>query len=261
MFFFLSKFLPLFVYPVGFVVLLLGLALLLQRWRGWQTAVLLIALLLLYLASNSWVAWQLARSLEWRYLPPPSLPHVDVIVVLGGGTRWADPPQPVPNLNEGGDRLLYAASLYQQGVADHLLLTGGALPGATRPEAEEMADALQIMGVPEEALMLETRSLNTYENAVYTGEMLAEAGITQVVLLTSAVHMPRAAAVFSKQGIDIIPAPTDYFAVVPDWDEASRPTLSFQLLDWLPSADALWLTTRVLKEYLGLLIYNWRGWV
>lgn len=261
MFFFLSKFLPLLIYPLGLTLILLVVAVLVWRWRRWQTAVLTAIFLLLYLASNTPVSLALARSLEWRYFPPDPLPQADVIVVLGGGNRWADPPQPVPNLNDAGDRMLYAAWLYRQGVADHLLLTGGRLPGATSSDAAEMAKTLHIMGIPNDALWLEDASLNTYQNALFSRQFLAEKGIDRIVLVTSALHMPRSVAIFEKQGFQVIPAPTDYFAVSPAWDEESRPQPAFRLLDLLPTASALELTTRVLKEYLGIFIYGLRGWL
>ncbi len=261
MFFFFSKLLPVFVYPLGLTILLILLGIFLWRWRRWQTAVLTTAAILLFLASNPYVALALARSLEWQYFPPDPVPQVDAIVVLGGMTRWADYPQPVPNLNEAGDGLLYTAWLYQQGAADFLLLSGGQLPGATTAEAEEMRTALMIMGVPQAAIWLETESLNTYENALFAKPILDEQDVDTVLLVTSAFHMPRATAVFAKLGIDVIAAPTDYFVVAPTWNASTKPTSWTLFLGMLPSAGALELTTKILKEYLGMWVYSWRGWV
>lgn len=261
MFFFLSKFLPLFLYPVGFVTLLILVSLFLYRRRSWQTAVLVVGFLTLFLGGNRWVSLALARNLEWQYLPPEPLPQADVIVVLGGSTQSVDYPQPVVNLNEAGDRLLYAAWLYQQGVAEQLLLVGGRLPGTTEQEAVDMAAVLEMMGVPRERLWLETKSLNTYENGLYAKEFLAEEGIERIVLVTSAIHMPRSVAVFEKQGFEVVPAPTDYNSVRPEWDAGEAPSPGSQLLYLMPSVESLQLTTRVMKESLGILIYGWRGWL
>ncbi len=237
------------------------LAIFLWRWRRWQTAVLIFTAVLLFLASNEYVANALARPLEWQYLPPDPLPQVDAIVVLGGMVRWADHPQPVPNFNESGDRLLYAAWLYEQGVAEHLLLVGGKAPGATTTEAAEMRDALLIMGVPESALWYEEASLNTYENALYSKPILEEKGVEKIVLVTSAAHMPRSMGIFAKMGYDAIAAPTDYYTVEPQWDEETKPTPSSIFLSLLPTADALKITSRMMKEYIGIVIYGWRGWL
>jgi len=86
MFIFLSKFLPIFVYPLGLSCVLIVLALFTFRRPKWQRIILLLALVVLLVSSSHGFAYGLARSLEWRYLPPAELPDSDVIVVLGGGT-------------------------------------------------------------------------------------------------------------------------------------------------------------------------------
>lgn len=261
MFFFLSKFLPLFIYPVGLTCVLIGVALLIWRRRRWQTAVLVTAGLILYLASTPLVSWRLTRTLEWRYLPLEPLPQAEVMVVLGGATEQWDFPQQIPGLNHAGDRLLYAAWLYHQGAAQTLLLTGGRLPGNTSYEAENMALILEMLGVPRAAMWLENEARNTYENGVYSKAMLDAAGVETIILVTSATHMPRSVAIFEKLGLTVLPAPTDYEVQAPDWDEQTKPDAQFYLLGVLPDAEALAQTTRVLKEYLGIFIYGLRGWV
>ena len=261
MFFFFSKLLPLVLYPVGLTLLLIAAALLLRRRRRLQTGLLAGALLLLLLGSNRWVALGLAAALE-RQHPPLTLPvTADAIVVLGGATRIASPPRPIPELNEAGDRLLYAAWLYQQQAAPLLLLTGGGVPDPEPiSEAQSMADVLAIMGVPPEAVILEETSRNTAENAANSRPLLAAAGARTIILVTSATHMPRAAAVFEAQGLTVLPAPTDFVSSSEEWRSLrSGPPLSV-LFGVLPDAENLAVTTRCLKEYLGLFIYRLRGW-
>lgn len=267
-FYLLSKFLPLFLYPLGLACLLLGLALWIGRRSNWQTRIIAIALALLWLGGNRMVAMRLSRSLEWRYLPDSTLSssdiRADVIVVLGGGTRAHAFPRPTTELNEAGDRLLYAAQLYRQGVASRILLTGGKpalLGSATVSEAESMADILSIIGIPREALWLETASHNTYENAVGTKAILEKEGVKSVILVTSATHMPRAYAVFTKTDLEVIPAPTDFQVTQEDWAYYTQPDLMLQFFNLLPSAENLASTTRALKEYVGMGVYRLRGWL
>ena len=86
MFLFLSKLLPLFVYPLGLSCLLLILALLWLKRRPRRAAgAIALALAILLLSSNGWVSAYLTRSLEWRHLPPVEIPEAQAIVVLGGG--------------------------------------------------------------------------------------------------------------------------------------------------------------------------------
>jgi uncharacterized SAM-binding protein YcdF (DUF218 family) len=159
--------------------------------------------------------------------------------------------------------VLYTAELYHQGKADHILLSGGNLDwksvGST--PAEEMSSLLELLQVPASALWLEPDSRNTYENAVNSRAILKEHGISTVILVTSALHMPRAAALFENQGIRVIPAPTDFRITQTDWEELKSASLLFQISYLIPSAENLSQTTGALKEYLGLLVYKLQGWL
>jgi len=263
MFLYLSKIIPLFVYPAGLVSILIVAALATVKWQKWQRVFLLLALLVLFLGGNRWVADGLTRSLEWRILPQGDIPAAQAIVVLGGGTQPAEYPRRMVELNSAGDRVLYAAQLYHQGKADHILLSGGNLdwnPVGSTP-AGEMASLLELLQVPAAALWLEPDSRNTYENAANSRSILEPKGIQQIILVTSAVHMPRAVALFEHQGFEVIPAPADYRITRTDWEQLKSTNVLLQLSYLIPSAENLSQTTGALKEYLGLLIYKLRGWL
>ena len=188
MFVYLSKTLPLLVYPVGLVTILIVATLLTARRPKIQHALLLLTLGILIIAGNRWVSDGLQRSLEWRYLPLDDIPPADVIVLLGGGTQTAAYPRPTVEINSAGDRVLYAAHLYHQGKADHILVSGGGidwLAPASTP-AEDMVSLLEELGVPEEDIWLESTSRNTYENAVHSRQILESLGIKRIILVTSA---------------------------------------------------------------------------
>lgn len=261
---FLSKFLPLLIYPLGLASLCLVLALILRRQRSWQTTLLVVAFAVLWLGGNRFVTMALVSSLERQNLPPAQLPDKSVVVVLGGGTKAGVAPRPIDELNEAGDRVLYAAWLYKQGKAARLLLSGGNAPWSnlaqTPPEAEVMASILEIMGVPKAALWLESNSRNTEENAVECRKVLDREGIHSIILVTSALHMPRAMRLFTQQGLQVIPAPTDFMVTDDDWAYYTQPSIEVQLMNLLPSADDLQLTSRAMKEQLGALFYQLRGW-
>jgi uncharacterized SAM-binding protein YcdF (DUF218 family) len=180
------------------------------------------------------------------------LPLADAVVVLGGGVTPAPSSWPYPDLRGGADRMWHAARIYRAGRAPLIIISGGQLPwqGDLGSEAEAMRQFLADLGVPADAIMVEDRSRNTRENAQFTAALLRERGIDQVLLVTSALHMPRALATFRAAGVNTTPAASD-FEVVPVPD---------QLLRWLPDAQALSDSTRALKEYLGLWAYRWRGW-
>jgi uncharacterized SAM-binding protein YcdF (DUF218 family) len=263
MFIYLSKFIPPFIYPLGLACLLILAGLLLYRHLHWQRASLILALAMLLVGGNHWVANGLMRSLEWRYLPPKDIPPAQVIVVLGGGTLSATYPRPTVEVNAAGDRILYAAWLYHHGKAPYLLLSGGSIDWLSdQPSpADDMATLLEQLGVPRWAMWLETQSRNTYENALYSQKILQAKGIQRVILVTSAWHMPRSVGVFEHVGLQVIPAPTD-FTVTSEQNPVDRPTLVLKtLMDLLPSVENLGNTSKAMKEYLGILVYHLRGWL
>ena len=264
MFIFLSKFLPLFVYPLGLACVLIFLALLVSYKRKTSNILITLALVILWLSSTTGFSNLLARSLELKYLPPTEIPSGQVLVVLGGGTEPASPPRTTVEINGAGDRVLYAAELYREGKAPFILLSGGDIEwlssGSTTP-AQDMAALLVQMGVPESALWLENESKNTYENALYAKEFLDEQDINQILLVTSAMHMPRAVALFEKQGFEVTPLPVDFSVTDSISASSSEGNIVGKLIDIMPTASNLALTTNAMKEYLGYFIYKLQGWL
>ena len=263
MFFFLSKLLPLFVYPLGLACILVFSGLILWHNRPKLATLLqLSAILILWLASTSSVSNSLLRSLERYYLPPNPMPTAEAIVVLGGATRAPIPPRPWIDLQEASDRVVHGAQLYLSGQAPLLVMSGGRVQWdpqapAIPSEAADMSEFAQLMGVPADAILLEENSFTTHENATNTAQLLAERRINRILLVTSALHMPRAIATFEKTGLEAIAAPTDFLAVDLPGETAWRA----QLLNVLPSAESLARTTRAMKEYLGWIVYHLRGWL
>jgi len=263
MFVFLSKFLPPLIYPLGLAILLIAAALVLRKYPRLRTAAEILAVLILILFSNQQVSSSLARSLEWQYLPSGEIPSADVIVLLGGGTEPGQPPRPAPELNGAGDRLMQAARLFRAGKAPSILVSGGNIAffgNTSSTPAEEMRFLLVEMGIPNQAIWLESKSQNTYENALYCAQILREKGIKRVILVTSAMHMPRSVALFKKQGIEVIPSPADFSVTVQNWNEQNA-TPEAWLVNLLPSAGNLSTTSAVLKEYIGIFVYHLRGWL
>ncbi len=262
--FFLSKLLPLFVYPLGISSLLMGLGLF-WLWKHPKRATWAIAaaLFILFFASNAGVARKLVSTLELQYLPPNPMPTADAIVVLGGATEPALKPRPWVEVREQGDRILYGARLYNQGKAPKLILSGGRITwrgGSGASEADDMKEFALAMNVPASAILLEGESLNTRQNAENVKVILEANSLNSVLLVTSALHMPRSAAIFKKLGINIIPAPTDYLAPTEIYEQVNA-TWQGRILSVFPDANALNHFTNALKEYVGFAIYRLRGWV
>lgn len=254
------KLLPYLLFPTTWIVLSLLLALVLLWRRALQqaTAALLAALLLICTFANPLVGNWLWGSLERFYLPQPlaSLPTADAIVLLGGGVELAAPPRIMAELNNSADRIWYAAELYHAGKAPLIVVSGGQVfpqPGL-KSEADYHVDLLLRMGVPRAAIMLETASRNTAENALLTARLLRQKALAgtapqRILLVTSAVHLPRSMLLFREAGLNPIAASCDVRVV-----ELHGPLL----LSLLPSARALSLSEGAIREWVGLFYYQSR---
>lgn len=186
-------------------------------------------------------------------------PIADAILVLGGGTCPKIAPRPTVEVAEAGDRVLYAAYLFRNGKAPRILCTSGIGTGGIgpRPAAEDMAELLENLGVPKDAIVKETGSRNTHEHGSNLQPMLQEKGFKRVLLVTSALHMPRAMGVFKRScpGIEFIPAPTDFRAV-----DLELPWYR-QIVNLIPTPSGYVQFSETMHEYLGMAWYKVRGWM
>lgn len=252
-----TKVLTRLVMPLD-LAMALGLLACVLVWTGRRRAAgaaMLLALGVLWACSAPVVADRLRASLEGVHPPRAieALPRADAIVVLGGGVGPARAPRTFPDLGPGADRVLHAARLYRAGKAPRVIASGGALPWkGSATEAGAMGTLLREWGVPADAIVEEGRSRNTRENALAVRSLLDHPGDGAVLLVTSALHMPRALATFRSAGVRAIPAPTDF-------EIAERPRSP--VLRWLPDARTLEGSSRALHERLGALVYRARGWI
>ena len=254
----LAKFAGWLLSPLS-VALLGGLLALLLVWLGRRRLGLALAALclaMLWLFSTPWLAGTLAEHLESQY-PPVAVeatPSADAILVLGGAVVAANPPlQPHLSLKNAADRVWHAGALYRAGKARWVLLSGGNQPGYEDqpPEAQAMREMLRVLGVPDDAMRLEGRSRNTRENAAFSRDLVQAVRARRVLLVTSAMHMPRALATFraafAGTGVAFLPASTDADALGDELDPLGQ---------WLPDARSLEWCSRAIKEVLGLLQIN-----
>lgn len=249
---FLTKLIAVLIYPLTQVLLaMIASVILFQagKLRG-AHALLVSALLWLWLWSTPLVGESIVRSLESRYPPAGAndMPVADAILVLGGCVEVPRAPRVDPDLSSTAARLWHAARLYHAGRAPRIVASGGSLPWLQEPmsEAEAMRIVLVDFGVPATAIELESASANTRENMRRSREVLDRLGAHRVLLVTSASHMRRALAEASLAGIDAVPAATDH----------TVGTRRFTVLDLLPDAHALDRSHSAIKEYVGCLLVH-----
>ena len=220
------------------------------------------ALIILFLSGNTWVSNWLAQSLEWQNIPKTELPTADAIVVLGGGIRSQAYPRPDVDFSEAGDRVWYGASLYRAGKAPKMIVSGGRIvwKGGGKPESEDLTKLLVRMGVPAGDIIPEAESMNTRDNAVYVQKILKANNFKTILLVTSAMHMPRSMAIFKHLGIKAIAAPTDYRVSQLELDEPNLQTESV-ILSLMPDEEHLAVTTSAIREYIGMWVYKVKDWI
>lgn len=263
MFLFLSKLIPLFFYPIGGACLLLVIALGLWFINSKLTPAFIgAALIVLFLSGNPWVSNWLAQSLEWQYIAKTELPTADAIVILGGGIRSQAYPRPDVDFSEAGDRVWYGASLYRAGKAPKVIVSGGriAWKGGGKPESEDLTNLLVKMGVPKVDIIPEGDSMNTRDNGVYVQKILNANNFKTILLVTSAMHMPRSMAIFKHLGIKAIAAPTDYRVSQLELDQPNIQTESV-ILSLMPDDEKLSVTTAAIREYIGMWVYKVKDWM
>jgi len=259
---FLSKFLPLFIYPLGLACLLLLITLVLWKKPRLAKALIMVTLTLLFIGGNRYVASSVVRSLEWQYLPIEPMEPVDSIVILGGGTEPAISPRQSIEVNTAGDRVIYGAMLARQFPDAKVIVSGGDiefLDTASSTPAQDMAGLLEFMGVAKERILIQGNSQNTFEDAQLTCKMITENDFLNTLLVTSATHMPRSMTVFASAGCQVTAAPTDFTITDAAWQRLWHPNVEEFFINMVPSYTNLSALTKSIKEYFGLWYYHLNG--
>jgi len=131
--------------------------------------------------------------------PPPAGDVPDAVLVLGAAT--VSPGVPGPALRR---RIEYGVALFLDRGAGHIVFSGGVV-GPPPAEAHVMRDMAMTLGVDGKRIVIEEEARNTFENAVYSGRIIRERNWRRVLLVTDGFHLPRAAYIFSRLGIEVEP--------------------------------------------------------
>lgn len=254
MFFILSKTVSYFLLPSNLLLAvgLAGLALLATRWRRAGLRLLVASFVLLVLAGTLPIGGLLSHTLEQRFPPWNSARGApDGIIVLGGTinpllSRIYGEPQ----IDGAAERVTVIPKLARAYPNARIVYSGGdgSLLANKGREADYLYPLLDSFGVPRDRVILENRSRNTYENAVFTRELVKPKPGERWLLVTSAQHMPRAIGCFRR-----IDFPVEAYPV--DWRgrPGLRLGLNFHIAASLDNLDG------AVHEWTGLLVYWLRG--
>lgn len=242
--------------PPGILILMLGVAFFMVRGVMGQLLIF-ISLAILMLMSLPVVGNRLMQPLErlpaigTDALPIPS--GAQAIVILSAGRRRGAPEYGGDTLDDASLRRVRYGAALSRATGLPLYVTGGRLAGEDEAIGVLMAEVLRHeFGV--RVVAVESESRTTWENAAYTRAYLARAGVSHILLVSDAWHLPRALEAFEIGNLRVTPAPTG-FVHYPGWES----DLTYR--DWLPSAQAFQLSYRAIHEHLGRVWYQIRFWI
>lgn len=156
-----------------------------------------------------------------------------------------------PVVSHAADRLFAPAVLARRYPNARIVFTGGTanLVDTDSREADYSAPILESLGISKERLILERDSRNTWENAIFTKQLVAPKPGERWLLVTSAFHMPRSMGIFRKAGFDVEAYPVD-------WRMGGRDDL-FTFTN--VGGDGLGRTEVAVREWIGLVAYRLMG--
>ncbi len=214
----------------------------------------LVGIISLLFFSNSLIYNEIIRLWEVDATTNTELKQTyDYGIVLSGMTHFNDDLNRM-NYLRSSDRIWQAVRLYEEGYIDKLLITGGLASLFSRDTVESvlLANYLYKIGIPKEDVLVEKLAKNTFENAVFTAKMLDTIPYHNLLLITSASHMPRSNACFKKAGLSCDLFPTDHYTKARSYDAS-------QII--VPSAEALNNWVALLHEWFGMLSYKIAGYI
>ncbi|MBI5238011.1 MAG: YdcF family protein [Deltaproteobacteria bacterium] len=183
----------------------------------------------------------LVQMLAANLLVDAELRKADAVVVLAGGAY--------DNGTLGHStmiRTLHGVLLYKKGFADKIIFSGGNMlrHRLDITISQKMSELATELGVPGQAQLIDGVSLRTRGNALETKRIMNEMRLKDALLVTSATHMKRAMLTFERLGIKVYPAPDAAFET-----EVTDPFERFGMF------------SIVMREYVGMLFYRWKGWI
>lgn len=255
--FLLLKTLGVLFSPAGILFLLLGSGVVLQfcscpKWAKRGRFLCAFATLCFFLiAIFPLGSWALVP-LENRFAFDPSAESIDGIILLGGDENInVTQARHMPTALDSMRRYAGFVELAKFHPNAKLLFSGRSpfAPADSLINDTDIArQILLVMGAPVDRMAFEQEARNTYENAVFSANLMHPEANERWLLVTSASHMPRAMGCFRKAGWNVTPAPTGYFTT---GHLSFAPVFRFD--------EQMRLLTMAMHEYMGLVVYRIMG--
>jgi uncharacterized SAM-binding protein YcdF (DUF218 family) len=253
MFFILSKILAFLFSPFLWFLISFFTFLLLKNEK-WKLIFKRISIFILIFFSLGFPLNFLVSRWEVAGTQMKKLENHEIGVVLSGMAEY-NKDLKVLSARRGIDRIWQTISLYKNGKIKKILISGdsGYVIRKGLHEADQLKEVLVKWGIPAEDIIVENKSKNTYENAQFTCNLLRQYKYKKkFLLITSALHMPRAAACFKKQNLEFDVFTTDHY---------SMKNTEFTFDQLLPSINCFVMWEVYLKEVIGYTVYSLRGYL
>lgn len=250
MFFFLSKLLFFLIVPFNWVILLC-ITYLIVKNKKLKKRLLIAIVTITIVFSNPFIFFKVLHA--WQITKPELLvgKQYQVGIILGGLTSFDRSGNGY--FNEASDRFIQTLKLYNQGIIKKIVVTGGSglLLGKEPVEGNVLKEEFLKNKVNANDLIIENRSRNTYENAIFTKIFLDSLQLTDtMVLVSSASHLRRSKKVFENAGFKIVNYPSDFEFI----DQFYTP------LDYIwPDITAFHGWVKLIKEMVGTIVYSITG--
>lgn len=243
-FYIVSKLFTYLILPPGiFIVILFAASIYAKRYKKF----FLFSAIVFYLLSNTVISNILLSPLEKPYAKPSNIKDADMVVVLGGGRIKGS--SNLPLSQSAFKRVMWGLMIAKQKNLPLLFSGGGIDTKFSEADAfiqtlNELSKYLKIK-IDKKQILIEDKSLNSFENAKYTKKILQRRGVLnpKIILVTSACHMKRAIKLYRYFGIKVVPSATDFLIN----------QKKYNFFDMLPHMGALKRSYMALHEYFGIL--------
>lgn len=240
--------------PVFWLFLIFAI-LLKSKNKTFNRKLIIFTTVIFYILTNSFITGELVRWWEYDSYPMDSIETTYDVGIMLGGIGYYDEENDNFNFHKSSDRLWQTLELYHQGKIKKILLTGGSgsILHPERKESTKVKDFLVRLNIPEQDIIVENFSRNTYENATMSKEILEKYYPNgKYLIVTSAFHMKRSIGCFKKVQVECDYYVTDYYSGPRKYE--------FHHL-FLPNIDALVLWTLFIHEITGYVVYDIVGYL
>ena len=246
MFFILSKLFTFLLAPLFWILLFLAIGSFSKKRRLKRFSFITATVIFLFFSIPFFLT-EYARWWDYKQTELPAGVKYSCAIVLGGFA--SEDYEGNGYFNSTSDRFIQLVKLKAEGKVSHVLVSGGnakILPTGFR-ESDWVATQLRDFNIPDSNILIENRSRNSYENALFSKQLLDSAHLPPpYILITSGYHMRRALATYKKMGLDVVPYPCNYIAG----------KSKIEIDDFIPSISTFGPWYYYIKELVGYAVYS-----